>query len=84
MITDAGSGAPQPAPVEMVAAISHAIGKDLFYFNAGGIKTPEQAAECIRAGAHGIHVGNAFEETASADKIKAISQALRKEGRKRV
>ena len=83
LITDAGSGAPKPAPVKMVAAISKAINDELFYFNAGGIRTPKQAAECIRAGAHGIHVGNAFEET-NAKKIRLMGQALRKEGRKRV
>lgn len=84
LITDAGSGAPQPTPNEMVSAISHVMGEDMFYFNAGGVRTPEQAAECIRAGAHGIHVGNAFEETADAKKIKLMSEAVRKEGKKRV
>ncbi|MFH1056643.1 MAG: geranylgeranylglyceryl/heptaprenylglyceryl phosphate synthase [Candidatus Micrarchaeota archaeon] len=84
LITDAGSGAPLPATTEMISAISKAVGNDLFYFNAGGVRTPKQAEECILAGAHGIHVGNAFEETASADKIKAMSQAVRKAGKKRV
>jgi len=68
----------------LVSAIATAVGRDLFYFNAGGIKTPKQAEECINAGAHGIHVGNAFEETASAEKIHAMSQAVRKAGKKRV
>ena len=84
LITDAGSGSPHPATNEMVSAIATAVGRDLFYFNAGGIKTPKQAEECINAGAHGIRGGNAFEETASAEKIHAMSQAVRKAGKKRV
>jgi phosphoglycerol geranylgeranyltransferase len=84
LITDAGSGAPEPAPVEMIAAIAEQCKGALLYFNAGGVKTPAQAAACIKAGADGIHVGNAFEETASADKIKAMAAAIRTEGKKRV
>ncbi|MEM4255553.1 MAG: geranylgeranylglyceryl/heptaprenylglyceryl phosphate synthase [Candidatus Norongarragalinales archaeon] len=84
LITDAGSGAPQPTPPEMVSAIAKTVGNDLFYFNAGGVRTAEQAAACIAAGAHGIHVGNAFEEQVDAKKIKEISSAVRKEGKKRV
>lgn len=84
LITDAGSGAPQPTPNPMVSAISKVLGDEVFYFNAGGIRTSEQASECIAAGAHGVHVGNAFEESADAKKIKEISQAVRKEGKKRV
>ncbi len=84
LITDAGSGAPLPTPNDTVSAIARAVGDDLFYFNAGGIRTPEQAGECIHAGADGIHVGNAFEETADAKKIKLMSEAVRREGKKRV
>jgi len=84
LITDAGSGAPLPAPPKMISAIAKAVASDLFYFNAGGVRTPKQAEECITAGAHGIHVGNAFEESANARKIRALSLAVRKAGRKRV
>ncbi|MBS3069996.1 geranylgeranylglyceryl/heptaprenylglyceryl phosphate synthase [Candidatus Micrarchaeota archaeon] len=84
LITDAGSGAPLPTPPDMISAIAKMVGNNLFYFNAGGVRTPVQAAECIAAGAHGIHVGNAFEEQVEAKKIKEISAAVRKEGKKRV
>jgi phosphoglycerol geranylgeranyltransferase len=84
LITDVGSGAPLPTPPAMISSIAKAVNGDLFYFNAGGVKTPEQAAECIEAGADGIHVGNAFEEEASAKKIKEMSQAIRKAGKKKV
>lgn len=84
LITDAGSGAPQPTSNETIAAIARVIGDDMFYFNAGGVRTPAQAADCIRFGAHGIHVGNAFEETADGKKIKEMSHAVRTEGKKRV
>ncbi len=84
LITDAGSGAPLPTTPQMISAIAKAVGNDLFYFNGGGVRTPKQAAECIAAGAHGIQVGNVFEEQIDAKKIKAMSAAVRKEGKKRV
>jgi len=82
VITDAGSGAPKPAPAELVSMVAKACGDDVLYFNAGGVRTPAQATACIKAGAHGIHVGNAFEASSPA-KMKAMAQAVKKEGRKR-
>jgi phosphoglycerol geranylgeranyltransferase len=93
-ITDSGSGAPGPAPSEMIAAISKACGDDMLYFYAGGVKTAEHAAGVIRAGARGLHVGNAFEEgegeakgaggAAAVARVKKIADAVHAEGRKRV
>lgn len=83
LITDSGSGAPEPAPLPLVSAVSKACGKDLFYFYAGGVKNPSQGADIIKAGAHGIHVGNAFEEGNISAKVRAMSTAIKKEGKKR-
>ncbi|MFH1780089.1 MAG: geranylgeranylglyceryl/heptaprenylglyceryl phosphate synthase [Candidatus Micrarchaeota archaeon] len=82
-ITDAGSGAPQPTPNKMIKAISEQKGS-MYHFNAGGIRTPEAAADSIKYGADGIHVGNAFEEVENTDKIKKIADAVHKEGKKRL
>lgn len=82
-ITDAGSGAPHHTPVEMIAAIASQKG-DMFYFNGGGVRTPEEATNCIKAGADGIQVGNVFEEISSVDKIKKIADAVHAAGKKKV
>lgn len=82
-ITDSGSGAPEPAPREMLSAISRVCKDDLLYFYAGGIKNAEQAGACIEAGAHGVHVGNAFEKR-DASKMKRMADAVHSAGRKRV
>jgi dihydroorotate dehydrogenase len=78
----------------MIAAISKACGDDMLYFYAGGVKTAEHAAGVIRAGARGLHVGNAFEEgegeakgaggAAAVARVKKIADAVHAEGRKRV
>ena len=56
----------------------------MFYFYGGGVRTAEDAAQVISAGARGVQIGNAFEEEAAFKKIKEISAAIRKEGKKRV
>ncbi len=84
LITDSGSGAPSPAPLNMISAIAKACGKDLFYFYGGGVKTPQQAEKIIEAGAMGIQIGNAFEEGRLSNKIERFSKAIRKAGKKRI
>ncbi len=84
-ITDSGSGAPSPAPNEMISAIAKACGDEMLYFYAGGVKNAEHAANVIRAGAHGLHVGNAFEEAEGGmSKVRKIADAVHAEGKKRV
>jgi len=61
IFTDAGSAAFEPVPVEMVKEIRKAI--DVVYLVAGGIKTPEQAADIIKAGADWVQIGTAAEKT---------------------
>ncbi len=84
LITDVGSGAPEPAPVPMVTAVKKACAQDMFYFCAGGIRSPKQASEVIAAGADGIQIGTAFEEGDIGKKIRAMREAVKKEGKKRV
>ncbi len=83
-ITDSGSGAPEPAPLEMISAIAKTCDRDLLYFYAGGVKNSQQAGEVIKAGAHGIHVGNAFETGNVEKRVKEMAEAVKKEGKKRV
>ncbi len=82
-ITDSGSGAPEPAPKQMISAISKVCGNELLYFYGGGVKNAEQAAGCVEAGAHGVQVGNAFEAEDPA-KIKKMAEAVKKAGKQRV
>ncbi len=56
---EAGSGAPEPVPVSMVAAVREAV--SILVSVGGGIRTPEQAAEIVAAGADIIVTGNIVE-----------------------
>lgn len=60
---DAGSGAAEAIPVDMISAVSGAINIPLII--GGGIKTPEKARENVEAGADIIVVGNAIEKAPS-------------------
>ncbi|MGC8850847.1 MAG: geranylgeranylglyceryl/heptaprenylglyceryl phosphate synthase, partial [Candidatus Micrarchaeia archaeon] len=84
VITDSGSGAADPAPVGLVAAVAKACADEVFYSYAGGVRNGEQAAEVIRAGAHAIQIGTAFEGPDVARKVSAIKKIVLEEGRKRV
>jgi phosphoglycerol geranylgeranyltransferase len=84
VITDSGSGAPEPAPAALVSAVASACDGNPFYFYGGGIKTQEQAKEIIRAGANGIQIGAAFEAGNVGEKIKKMAEAVREEGRTKV
>ena len=56
---DAGSGASNPIPTEMIEAVSGAISVPLIV--GGGITSPEKVNENLKAGADVIVMGNAFE-----------------------
>lgn len=84
LITDSGSGAPDPAPAQLVSAVAKACGNDVLYFVAGGERTPKQATDTILAGAHGIHVGTAFEDGDISKKVKEMATAVHAAGKKRV
>ena len=57
---DAGSGAKNPVPETMIAAVSQNLNIPLIV--GGGMRTPERAAANARAGADIIVVGNALEK----------------------
>lgn len=82
VLTDSGSGAPSPAPPEFVKYIRKVLHPDTIYVYAGGVKTAEQAADTIKAGADGIHVGTAFENKKEIrSKVGKFSKAMRAAGK---
>ncbi len=84
LITDSGSGASEPAPVELVSAVAKACAKEIFYFYAGGARTSKQAGDFIAAGADGIQIGTAFEEGDVRKKIRDVRTAVKAAGKARV
>lgn len=78
IFTDAGSAAFSSIPTEMVTAVKSAI--NVPYLVAGGIRTPRQASELIKAGADWIQIGTAAERAGNPKKVledfvKAIKSA---------
>ena len=57
---EAGSGAMTPVSTSMISKVSQMINIPLIV--GGGIKTPEMAAEAVKAGADVIVIGTAFEK----------------------
>jgi phosphoglycerol geranylgeranyltransferase len=75
VILESGSGAPGPVPVEMVSAIKSAC--DINVVVAGGVKTPEQARNLVKAGANCIHIGTKIEEDSNPlERAKKFAKAI--------
>lgn len=70
---DAGSAAFAPPPLEMVTAVKKTIEIPLLV--GGGIKTPEEAARIVEAGADWVQIGTVVEKT--KDPKKLISQFIK-------
>lgn len=64
---EAGSGAPEPIPVEMVRTVKEKLEIPLIV--GGGIRTPGQARSVVEAGADIIVTGTLVEETDDVQKI---------------
>ncbi len=83
VITDSGSGPPEPAPPQLISAVKSQLSVPYIY--GGGCKTPEQVKEIVKAGADGVQIGTAFEiegsEEAVREKIEKMVRAI-KEGSK--
>jgi phosphoglycerol geranylgeranyltransferase len=81
-ITDAGSN-PENGhiPLEMIKAVSSTI--DIPYIVAGGVRTPEEAKNVMKAGASIIQVGTAFEKKCSTCKVKEMVKAIREGAKSR-
>lgn len=71
---EAGSGAQNPVPLDMIAAARALTTSTLIV--GGGIRTPEQAAERVRAGAHAIVIGNHFEKHRDPALVTSFAQAI--------
>lgn len=69
---EAGSGALNSVPLSMIEQIKQNINIPLIV--GGGIRTPEQAIQTIKAGADMIVIGNAFEKNINL--ITAMAQAV--------
>lgn len=73
---ETGSGADRPVPVEMVRAVDEAT--DVTLIVGGGIRTPEAAAERVRAGADIIVTGTLVEHAKDRKtKIREIVKAIK-------
>jgi len=79
---EAGSGAKSSVPERIIEGVRGYV--DLPLIVGGGIRTPEQAAQKVEAGADFVVVGNTFEETGGQEKIEAFSQAIHQAGEKRI
>jgi phosphoglycerol geranylgeranyltransferase len=72
---EAGSGAPQAVPEEMIAAVRSAI--DIPLLVGGGIRDGETAARVKRAGASVVVTGTVVENGEFAERLKNIIQAVK-------
>lgn len=71
---EAGSGAAASVPAEVIAAVTAV--SPLPVIVGGGIKTPEEAAEKVQAGASFVVTGNALERERSAERIRGFATAV--------
>lgn len=71
---EAGSGAAEPVPPELVRAVREYAPSRLIV--GGGIARPEQAEAARRAGADWIVIGQALEKDPSADRARAFARAI--------
>ena len=71
---EAGSGALMPVSTSMISKVSQMINIPLIV--GGGIKTPEMAAEAVKAGADVIVIGTAFEK--EPELLQQFAEAIHK------
>lgn len=86
IITDTGSN-PQlqgqgPVPPEMIREVRK--WTDVIYIVAGGIRTPEDARNCVKNGADAVQVGTAIEKSRNAKAVtRLLADAVKEEGARR-
>jgi phosphoglycerol geranylgeranyltransferase len=71
---EAGSGADLSVPEEMIHAVSKTVEVPLIV--GGGIRTPEDAARKVAAGASFVVTGNVLEKEDNAELLKAFAEAI--------
>ena len=71
---EAGSGAENPVPDEMVREVKNTIEIPLIV--GGGIKEPEVAEQKIKSGADFIVIGNALEEESGINRLKKYAKVI--------
>ncbi len=74
LFMDAGSGAQQSVPEEMIQAVDEYVSLPLVV--GGGIREPRVAQEKVRAGADFVVVGNAFETRGNTGRLKEFAAAI--------
>jgi phosphoglycerol geranylgeranyltransferase len=72
---EAGSGAPQPVPVEMIAMVRKTISVPLII--GGGIRGPAEAKAVRMAGADIVVTGTLVEDGEFVDKLREVIQAIK-------
>ncbi len=84
VLTDCGSNpANGHMPLEMVTAVAKSI--SVPYIAAGGIRTPQQAASVIAAGAGAVQIGTALESGGDIrKKVSELAKAIHEAGKKKV
>lgn len=72
---EAGSGAPDPVPSEMIRAVRGAISVPLIV--GGGIRTPEAAARVAKSGADMVVTGTVVERARDGEALRRIIEAVK-------
>ena len=75
---EGGSGAKHSVPVQLIKSISAVVEIPLIV--GGGIRTPEEAAEKVEAGASFIVTGNILETNNDLNFIRAFASAIHQKG----
>jgi phosphoglycerol geranylgeranyltransferase len=71
---EAGSGAEKSVPEAMIQAVAHHVSIPLIV--GGGIRTPEDAAAKVKAGASFVVTGNILEKEENHHLVQAFAQAI--------
>jgi phosphoglycerol geranylgeranyltransferase len=71
---DAGSGAGEPVPADVVSAVARAV--EIPVMVGGGVRTPETARSLVRAGARMVVTGDVIERTGDAGLLAGFAAAV--------
>lgn len=84
ILTDCGSNpANGHIPLEMIGAVGKSI--EVPYIVGGGVRTPQQAASVISAGAGAVQVGTALESDGNVKrKVSELAKAIHEAGKKKI